>query len=252
MEKKLRILFEVLFVICLCGYYVVKVMIPEYREKYGSSDAFVKTSQYQNMFEVQIDDTIHFAYLLNRKKSIYHIFFFDRNAKVLYNRGIENHSIEDSLEKTFSLLIERNYIKEGSSVSITRYGSTGYSEFYTSFLSYIDYYDISVNVVEKESTLLDLGKKYEIVGENDSMILRNLDVYSKELLLENEEELSSQEEQYLEYAKNVYQKLEHYILEKKLNSFSKEEAPFPIQMIPAKEEEFYPTGNSWYEYQNGI
>ena len=251
MEKKLRILFEVGFVLVLVGYYIIKVMLPEYRERYGSSDTFLRTKNYHNMYEMKIDQSVHFALVLNDKKQIYHIFFFNKEAKVLYNRGIENHSIEDALHKTISLLVERGYLKEDSIITLIRFGEGNYSEFLTSLYSNLEEYHIEKNVIEKQHSLEQLAQELHVEGNSNTEILRNLDYYSKETIGFLTDEVEKEDMDNLEYSKSVYQKLMNYIEEKNLSSFEKEKPPFPIQMIPADQEEIYPTGNSWYSYQDG-
>lgn len=251
MEKKLRILFEVGFVLVLVGYYIIKVMLPEYRERYGSSDTFLRTKNYHNMYEMKIDQSVHFALVLNDKKQIYHIFFFNKDAKVLYNRGIENHSIEDALHKTISLLVEREYLKEDSIITLIRFGEGNYSEFLTSLYSNLEEYHIEKNVIEKQHSLEQLAQELHVEGNSNTEILRNLDYYSKETIGFLTDEVEKEDMNNLEYSKSVYQKLMNYIEEKNLSSFEKEKPPFPIQMIPADQEGIYPTGNSWYSYQDG-
>ena len=252
MEKKLRILFEVGFVIALVVYYMVKVMIPEYRERYGSSDTFLRAKSYHNMYEMKIDQSVHFAFVLNDKKQIYHIFFFNKEAKVLYNRGIENHSIEDALHKAIPLLVERGYLKEDSMITLIRYGEESYSEFLTSLYSNLEEYHIEKNIIEKQHSLEQLAQELQVEGNSNTEILRNLDYYSKEIVGFLSDEVEKEDVDILEYSKSIYKKLMNYVEEKNIDSFDKENPPFPIQMIPAdQEEEYFPTGNSWYSYQDG-
>ena len=252
MEKKLTIIFEIVFVLVLIGYYIIKVMLPEYREKYGSSDTFLRTKNYNNLYEMKIDNNVHFAFVLNDKKQIYHIFFFNKEAKVLYNRGIENHSIEDALHKAIALLVERDYLKEDSVILLTRYGEENYSEFLTSLQSNLEEYHIGKNIIEKQHSLEQLAQELKIDGNNNTEILRNLDYYSKEVVGFLTEEVDIQDTDFLEYSKSVYQKLNHYVEEKNIDSFDRDKAPYPIQMIPADQGgEYFPTGNSWYSYQDG-
>ena len=255
MEKKLRILFEVLFVVILCGFYIVKVMIPEYKEKYGSSDTFIKTKNYQNLFEIKIDN-LRFAYVYNDKKQIYHILFLTNDAKVLYNRGIENHSIEDALGKSIPILVERDYLNDHSSITITRYGESGYQEFYTSFCSNLEEKKIPNNIKEEKQELKQLANELKLDGTTDEEILRSLDYYSKEitgfLTDEMDHKKVSVEEECFQYTQTIYQKLDNYVHEKNMNSFSRDNAPFPIELIPADEEQvIYPSSKSWYSYEDG-
>lgn len=253
MNKRFRILIEVGIMLALCGFYVIKVMIPEYREKYGSSDTFIKTKDYQNLFEVEIQPNIHFAFVYNHKKQIYHILFFTPESRALYNRGIENHSIEDALQKSISILMERDYIEDNTSISLTRYGESGYAEFITSFHSCMESYKVEPILTEKKSTLSKLAETLKVEGKKDHEILRSLDFYSKEIIVfEDYDDEVFSDELALEYAKNIYQKIDNFVKDKNYNSFSKDNAPYPIQMMPGDEVGvIYPSKKSWYSYENG-
>jgi len=51
MEKKIIFILEILLIIGASIYYIIAEVLPEYREKFGSSDTFLKTDDYKNMIE---------------------------------------------------------------------------------------------------------------------------------------------------------------------------------------------------------
>ena len=70
MEKKIRIIFEILFVMGFAIYYTITIIVPEYKEKYGSSDKFLLTGHIINLFEINIDNGAHFSLAYNKKEQI--------------------------------------------------------------------------------------------------------------------------------------------------------------------------------------
>ncbi|MCI8459928.1 MAG: hypothetical protein HFE81_00895, partial [Bacilli bacterium] len=84
MEKKIFVVFEIVLIIGASLYYVFKEVIPEYKSSMGSSDRFIKTSEYKNMFEFNIDNNVNFALVINEAKNIYHIMFFNDKSSCLY------------------------------------------------------------------------------------------------------------------------------------------------------------------------
>ena len=90
MNKKIVVFIEIIFVVVAMLYYVIKIMIPEYKENYGESDKFIQEKSYKNMVEVRIDDGCDFGLVFDNNGKIYHLFFFDNSAGFLYNQDIYN------------------------------------------------------------------------------------------------------------------------------------------------------------------
>ena len=105
MNKKLTIAFEIIFIIAAMSYYVYKVMIPEYKTKFGSSDKIVNPERCNNIIEVKINDDIDYMYLFDEEK-IYHLIFFTKGSLVLYNKNIENKNMDEATEVSIKLLID--------------------------------------------------------------------------------------------------------------------------------------------------
>lgn len=182
MSKKIVVILEILAVLVAFVLYGVFVVVPEYKNKLGSSDYFIKSKEYSNMIEFSIDDNVNFSLLLNKKKQVYHIFFFDANAKCLYNQNIENNSYDEALSMVISKLIESDYLKVDSKIKMVRYGESDYMEFKKIFSSILLKYSISSPIIEDTSSLNDKAVVLEIESENQDMILYMMDLYSKEII----------------------------------------------------------------------
>ena len=110
MEKKIIILLEILFVLGALGYYTVRELIPEYRESQGSSDAFLKVNEYQTMMEIEVDQSIRFALVLNSDEILIHLFFFHPNCECLYNQNLEGKSLKEGIQQLIPILIQNDSI----------------------------------------------------------------------------------------------------------------------------------------------
>ena len=76
MNKKIVAFLEISIIILAMAYYIIKIMIPEYKENTGSSDRFINSSQVVNLVEVRIDKQTDFMLAYNAKGRIIHLFFF--------------------------------------------------------------------------------------------------------------------------------------------------------------------------------
>ena len=83
--NKYRILLEIVILIVLLIYSFSKVVVPNYHKIFGSSDKFINTSKYESMVEFKIGET-NFGLVLNNKKEVYHILYFDKTSTCLYNQ----------------------------------------------------------------------------------------------------------------------------------------------------------------------
>ena len=127
--KKKVIILEVIATLVAFVLYAIFIGIPDYRKQLGSSDSYIKVSDYCNMIEISIDDSVDFSLLLNEKSQVYHIFFFDKNARCLYNQNIEGKSYEKASLIVISKLIEFDYLKVDSKIKMIRYGDFDYDKF---------------------------------------------------------------------------------------------------------------------------
>ena len=182
MEKKLIILVEIIFVIGAISYYTVKELIPDIKSKYGSSDKIVNPEKCTNIIEIKINDNIDYMYLLDKEEKIYHIIFLSPSSLVLYNKEIENNTYDVVNKKSIKQLIENNYLKTDSKISVTRYNNDSYIKYKDSLLGILSYYNINTNIEEYESNYVDISKKLGIDASTKSKMISELDYYSKELI----------------------------------------------------------------------
>lgn len=259
MSKKILVIGEILFIIIASIFYIVKEIVPQYREEFGSSDVLIKTDYYKNMIEFNIDNTVNFAVILSEDKKIYHLMFFDKNALCLYNQNIENRSVDSALLEIVKLLIENDYLNSTSSIRITRYDKYYYEDFREILLLYLKRYNLNTNIREESSTLEARSRVLGLNGgDTDAVILRNMDYYSKEFsrTLNNVSNSSKKEEISEEngktYTNNVYRKIENYVRENKIKVLDKNNTILVINLIPADADlGYYPSSNSWYYVSDG-
>ena len=179
MKKKIRIIFEILFVLIAVFYYYKKVFIPEYRAKSGSSDFLIKTESYSNMVEVSIDNHIDFAFIWNDEKLVYHMFFLSKDSSCLYNKNIEGKNFEEAITLSFQLLDQNHYLNRESSIKLIRYGDKNYSNFLELFTMNLHQYGI-FNIIEEENTLEKKSRELGLDANSKKIMLFALDLYSKE------------------------------------------------------------------------
>lgn len=255
MEKKIKILLEIIIIIIAITYYIVKIMMPDLKNMYGSSDRIVNPDKCVNIIEIKIDNNIDFMYLLDSNKKIYHIIFLSKQSQVLYNKNIENQNINDSLKKSIELLIERNYLKNNSSIKVVKYNTNNYTYFKENLINNLNYYGISTNLVEEQSDFTDYAIKHGIdISSKNNMILE-LDLYSKNNIVQTDnkenEIIILNKETSRKLSNNIYKKIEKYVSNNNIENQEKDDKKIIIMQIPADENAtYYPNSNSWYYIQN--
>ncbi|MBP5678999.1 MAG: hypothetical protein J6X28_04150 [Bacilli bacterium] len=253
MNKK-GMLLEFLLVIVLLVLYTIFVVYPDYKKSQGSSDAFIRSDDYENMIEIRINDQTDFAYILNSKEQVYHLFFFDNTSSILYNKNIEYQSIEKSIATTIPILIENQYLKNGDSVTILRASDTLYPQFQKSWDKIILQYSLVIETSEKVQTLEEKARELGMDTSSESSMLLDLDFYSKEFAKERPKEVyvPLTEESSKEYANSIYLKIEKMVKEKNITSLDKGEADIDLSLVPADSSHlYYPTSRSWYSVRDG-
>ena len=261
MEKKLKIIIELVIFVILVIYISIKVVLPEVRQQFGSSDKFINTSHYQNMFEIKIDNNIRFALAINDKKEIYHIMFLEYRSTCLYNQDIEGNELDLALSDVFRILISKNYINDYSNIVITRYGDTYYSDFINSFNKLSNKHFSNIKIIEEKNTLSNLRDELQLdYSEDDSFTLKLIDLYSKEYSRQKKNNMYKSEEtdSYIteynskKYTDNVYKKIEKFVLSNNISSMDKGDLRLQISLIPADESlKYYPSNNSWFYVIDG-
>ena len=256
MNQKVVVILEILAILGASIYLFITDVIPDYKKSLGSSDSFIKSNDYHNMVEFQIDHSVNFALVISKQKKVSHLFFFDKNATCLYNQNIEGKTIFYALEIVIKKLIEDDFLTSKASIKLVRYGDFAYDDIYHYLEFYTNKYGLSNDFLEEKNSLKELYQSLKLGAMDDeSAMLRNLDYYSKEFCRTN---ISSNnqgdlnDENARSYTKHVYQKLENYILENNIKNADKNQVPFQIQMIPADSlKKYYPTAKSWYYVRNG-
>ena len=181
MEKKLRIIFELVFIIGAFIYFTIKLVVPDAKEKFGPSDRFINTNSYVNMFEVNIDNNIRYALVVNNEEKVYHLMFFDLKSTCLYNKNIEGSSIEVAVMDSLRIINSKNYIADSSKIILTKYGDEYYDDFLNNFKYYLRRYSNNFSIIEKNNTLSNLRDELQLdYTESDESILKEIDLYSKE------------------------------------------------------------------------
>ena len=245
MNKKLLIVLEMMIIFLAMIYYVVKEMIPEYKENRGSSDHFINSSQVVNLIEIEIDHGLDFVIALNEKTQISHLYFFDKQSNALYNKDIESKKIEDGVTAIVSILKQNAFLRNESQVEIYYTNEKQYDLFMTSWNKALQELSLSPMVIERKQDIKEKATQLDLDTSSFSSMLWEMDLYSKEMIKDSD--LSQEiltEKTSIEYANNIYQKLEQM-------ANSKENADIPISLIPADENhKIYPTENSWYKIEN--
>ena len=251
MEKKVHILIVITIFLVFLTYSIITIAIPEYKKNFGSSDKFIITGQYANIFEIDIKDNAHFSLVYNKKGKINHILFFNDTSYVLYNQNIENLSLKESLDKTIQLLKNNGFYNQN--IKVLYYEDEGIEEFKKIFQELLESYSITVNCSFEKANILDLAKRFDISDTNHSAILRNLDYYSKELIKDIKDKKKNQSSYYEEAANSIYERLDTYISNQNILELNRDEVIYPIQIIAAdNDEKLFPNGNSWYYVHEGL
>ena len=261
-ENKLLLIIEIVLIVGGLLFFTFKEAIPEYKSNYGSSDKFINTSKYKNLIEINIDDKVDFGLVINEDNKIYDILFFDKTSICLYNQNIENKELDKSLDSIISILIENNYLKNNSNITITRYNDKYYKEFINKFSSSSSKYKLNNNVNELTNSLESKRNDLGLAGKTDTEIIQNLDYYSKQLVSNVKNNISKNEESTdtsvvlsstnsRTLSDNVYKKIENYVIKNNINNLEKDNDKLIISMIPAdSNNKYYPTSNSWYYVKN--
>ena len=233
--------------------------LPEYKESLGSSDSLIISSNYEDMIEFKIQDSANFS-IITKDNKVKHILIFNKQAVILYNKNIENKSFDEAIEKIINILINSNSISNYSNIELTKYKSINYKKIKNVLEKYLVSNNLSnTKIVEKTTTLEEKAKLLGLRVKNKKTIIFQLGIYSKEIIdkYKNEtntslEEISSlTEEKSLEYANNVFQKLENYVITNNIVEQDINSSVLPIILIPAnKEANFYPSTKSWYYVTN--
>ena len=85
-SDKIVAIIEVIVLLILMIAYFIKVCLPDIKKNIGSSDKIISYTNYLNMFEINIDGDVNFAFVINKDYKINHIMFFSKNTRCLWCR----------------------------------------------------------------------------------------------------------------------------------------------------------------------
>lgn len=261
MEKKLRIIFEIVFILGAFVYFTIKLVVPDAREKFGTSDRFINTKTYVNMFEVNIDNNVRYALVVNNEEKVYHLMFFDLKSTCLYNKNIEGSSLEIAVMDSLRIINSNNYIKDSSNITLTKYGDDYYDDFLKYFKYYLKRYSSNFSLLEKNNTLSNLRDELQLdYTESDEATLKEIDLYSKEFSRIRKNSISKidVDESYISndnaktYCNNIYKKIEKFVSSNNITNMDKNDSKLQITLIPADDSmKYYPSPSSWYYVKDG-
>ena len=255
-ETKLKFIIEVLFVVIGLIILTITTTVPDIKKQFGGSGKIINTKNYKNMVELNIDDKIDFIMVLDND-SIYHIFFLDNNSLYLYDKDIENNKINKSINIIVKILIENNLLKKTSQITLTKYNNYKYNEIKKELLNNLKKYSINNNIIETNSSMAKLKERYNLSSSKESQLLLELDLYSKNKVINNKEKenndiIVKEDINPNKQANNVYKKIEKYIYENNISNLEKDKTILLIDQIPSDANgTIFPTKNSWYYVNDG-
>lgn len=255
-EKHLVILETIIIFVLMVGAIIFK-FIPEYKASQGSSDIYIDTDSYQDIVEFKVNDKPNFA-LVTKDSKITNILFFDQESLCLYNQNIENTSISKGLKSLVELLIENNYIKQHSTITLTNYKNKSFNQVKKSLQEQINILKIDITISETSSSIKKKAEEINITGSDEITLLKEIELYSKEIIRRDKNNVSStttttkpqvelDETSSREYTDNVYKKIEVYMRNNNITNQEVTNTTLQITKIPAnKEGTLFPDKESWY------
>ena len=256
-EKTLTIIEIIIIFILMIGAIIFK-FLPEYKASKGSSDTYINTENFQDLIEVRINDKPNFALVIT-DKTISNILFFDSSSSCLYNKNIEAKDINSGVKEIIKLLIENNYLKQNSTITLTTYKSTKHLEIKNAFLTETTKLNLNILLQETKSTIEEKAESFNITGEDELELLKEIEMYSKNIIrrvindVAQSEDYNQQAQIDLdenlshEYADNIYKKIENYSRKNNIINQEISNQTLQISLIPAnKEGTIFPDDTSWY------
>lgn len=243
---KKQYLIEVAITMILLVGVVLFKFLPEYRQEYGSSDSLIYTDL-SRLVEIKIDG-VDFGYAYNDENKVRAIIFFNNNSTVLYNKNIENLSIDEALTKSLDILYNYKMIRENSIISIIKYQEDNID--YKTIIEKNLTNKVNYSYEEQLSSLNTIKERFNISEEDTSRIIYKLVLQSKEVArsAKNNDKTS-----YKEYTDNVYRQLVKYKDTNNIYNEEKDNHTIDISLIPADEDlTMFPTPNSYFYINEGM
>ena len=243
---KKQYLIEVAITMILLVGVVLFKFLPEYKQEYGSSDSLIYTDL-SRLVEIKIDG-VDFGYAYNDENKVRAIIFFNNNSTVLYNKNIENLSIDEALTKSLNILYNNKMIRENSIITIIKYQEDSID--YKSIVDNNLTNKINYSYDEQLSSLNTIKERFNIFEEDTSRIIYRLVLQSKEVArsAKNNDKTS-----YKDYTDNVYRQLVKYKDTNNIYNEEKDNHTIDISLIPADEDlTMFPTPNSYFYINEGM
>ena len=243
---KKQYLIEVAITMVLLVGVVLLKFLPEYRQEYGSSDSLIYTDL-SKLVEIKIDG-VDFGYAYNDENKVRAIIFFNNNSTVLYNKNIENLSIDEALTKSLDILYNNKLIRENSIITIIKYQEDSID--YKSIVDNNLTNKINYSYDEQLSSLNTIKERFNISEEDTSRIIYRLVLQSKEVARSSK---NNDKTSYKEYTDNVYRQLVKYKDTNNIYNEEKDNHTIDISLIPADEDlTMFPTPNSYFYINEGM
>ena len=243
---KKQYLIEVAITMVLLVGVVLFKFLPEYRQEYGSSDSLIYTDL-SRLVEIKIDG-VDFGYAYNDENKVRAIIFFNNNSTVLYNKNIENLSIDEALTKSLDILYNNKMIRKNSIITIIKYQEDSID--YKSIVDNNLTNKINYSYDEQLSSLNTIKERFNISEEDTSRIIYRLILQSKEVARSSK---NNDKTSYKEYTDNVYRQLVKYKDTNNIYNEEKDNHTIDISLIPADEDlTMFPTPNSYFYINEGM
>ena len=258
-DKSIQILKIIILLVLFLGGLFFKYL-PEYKKSLGSSDSYIDSANYDDLIEIYIDNKPNFM-IVTKKETINGILFFDKESLCLYNQNIENSKIEDGINIIIEQLIKYDYLKSTSTITFVKYSDKSYQKVTTSFKNYLTELNVPINFIEKTSSLEEKRTLYNITVTENEQIIKELELYSKNLVRNNKNDVTNKQESNISeeinednvrrFTDNVYIKIEKYIKDNNITNQEVNNTSLPITLIPINEKgNIYPDSSSWYYVQD--
>ena len=250
--NKPKLLLEIIIFIGLLIYVVITIVIPRYNEIFGSSDKFINTRKYKSLVEFKVGET-NFGIILDKDYTVYHILYFDNTSICLYNQDLENNNLDSTSNQIIRKLIENNYLKVDTPILITTYEDEYSKKAITVFKKYLNKYKLKNKISYTKNDLITKAKSVSQDSiTSDSYALVILDLYSKDMINNNETKVEDiTEKQAKEYTNNVYKKIEIFMYDSNIKDLKDNNEELDITKIPGDESKIYfPTKNSYFYIKN--
>lgn len=243
-EDKIVRIISIIIMIILITVLLVYKYIPEYKSSKGSSDNYLNITSFQEIVKLELSTGPQFILITNDEDKLINILFINKQSLCLYNKNIENNTIENSLVKIFKKL-NNNYYLNNVIIKITSYNDQNLKNKIIKLIK--ENYDNIL--IEEENENLTSEEKINYLNEQQEKSQKNIRNYNNDKIISNIENNISEEDAY-KYAENIYLKLQKYAL--KIENQEKNSPNFPIQLISgATDKNIYPSSKSWYYISNG-